>query len=128
MTFTNDPETDIGKVRLYVGDRTELNDSAGNPTDSGIRSDEEIQAFIDIEGSWEKATVAWTVSWINQLNTEPDSTTDWLEISLESAREQAIIMLSKLEAWLGVSGAGNTTRSVPAWRGDSKQTKAPDNW
>ena len=46
MTVTYDPKTDIGKVRLYLGD---------TQTDVGVRpdgrnfTDEEIQIFLDIE-------------------------------------------------------------------------------
>lgn len=122
MTFTYDLTTDIGRVRLRVGDRTLVE------TGTGIRSDEEIQLWLDDEGSWQKACIAWIQSVLNQLNFEPDSTADWLEIDLESARESYQKMLDELKTWLGVSGAGNTTTTTPVWRGDSLQTEAPESW
>lgn len=129
MTFTYTIGSDIGRVRLRVGDRRELIDPAtGLGTDSGIRSDEEIQDFIDQEGSWQKACIAWVQSFLNQLNTEPDFTADWLEVDLESVRESYEKMLGELKVWLGVSGVGNTTTTTPAWRSDSFQTEAPEDW
>lgn len=124
MTFTYAPgtPTDITRVRARVGDRSEI------ATDTGIRSDEEIQMWIDDEGSWQKACIAWVQSVINQLNTEPDSTADWLEIDLESARESYQAMLGELKTWLGVSGVGNVTTTTPVWRGDSLQTEVPESW
>jgi hypothetical protein len=129
MTFTYDLSTDIGRVRLRVGDRRELIDPATKlGSGSGIRSDEEIQLMINDEGSWQKACIAWVQSFLNQLNTEPDFTADWLEIDLESARESYLNMLSELKVWLGVAGAGSTTTTTPSWRSDSLQTEAPDHW
>lgn len=130
MTFTYTPGTpdNITRVRARVADRVELTDSAGAPLGTGIRSDDEIQLWIDDEGSWQKACIAWVQSVINELNTEPDSTADWLEIDLESARESYQKMLDELKIWLGVSGVGNTTTTAAAWRSDSNQTKAPDGW
>ena len=124
MTFTYAPgtPTDITRVRARVGDREEI------ATDTGIRSDEEIEMWINDEGSWQKACIAWVQSVINQLNTEPDSTADWLKIDLESARESYQAMLGELKTWLGVSGAGNTTTTTPVWRGDSLQTEVPESW
>jgi hypothetical protein len=107
---------------LRIGDRIEIS------TGTGIFSDEEIQLMIDDEGSWQGACVACIQSILNILNTEPDSTADWLRIDLESARESYEKMLSELKAWLGVSGVGNTTTTTPSWRGDSLQTEAPASW
>ncbi len=124
MTFTYTPGApdDITRVRIRVGDRREIQ------TDTGIRSDEEIQLMIDDEGSWQAACIAWVQSFLNQLNTEPDSTADWLEIDLGSVRESYEKMLDELKTWLGVSGAGNVTTTTPVWRGDSLQTEAPPGW
>lgn len=118
MTFTYDLSTDIGRVRLRIGDRTS----------PGIRSDEEIQALIDQEGDWKKACIGWIESVINELNMEPDSTADWLEIDINTMRESLYKMLGELKNWLGVSGAGNITRVIAVYRADSFQTKAPDDW
>ena len=84
--------------------------------------------MIDDEGSWQAACIAWVQSFLNQLNTEPDSTADWLEIDLESVRESYQDMLDELKTWLGTSGAGNTTTTTTAWRSDSLQTEAPEDW
>lgn len=124
MTFTYDLSTDIGRVRLRIGDRAAL----PNDATTGIRSDEEIQLWIDDEGSWQKACIAWVQSVLMQINLEPDSTADWLEIDLESMRESLEKMLGELKDWLGVSGAGNRTTTTPSWRGDSNQTEAPASW
>lgn len=124
MTFTYDLTTDIGRVRARVGDRAAL---ASDAT-TGIRSDEEIQLWIDDEGSWQKACIAWTQSVLMELNTVPDFDADWLEVDVESARESYQEMLGELKSWLGVSGAGNVTTTTPVWRGDSNQTEAPASW
>ncbi len=44
-TYTYDTSTDIGQVRLYIGD-TDI-----DPTTDAYFSDEEIQVFLDAEGS-----------------------------------------------------------------------------
>lgn len=124
MTFTYDLSTDIGRVRLRIGDRAALASDA----ETGIRSDEEIQLWIDDEGSWQKACIAWVQSVLMELNTISDFTADWLEVDAQSARESYQSMLAELKIWLGVSGAGNTTTMVPSWRGDSNQTEAPESW
>ena len=46
MSFSYDLDTDIGKIRLTIPDRTE----------PATFSDEEIQSFLDIEGDWLRAT------------------------------------------------------------------------
>ena len=128
MTFTYDLSTDIGRVRLRIGDRIQLTDTEDDDTESGIRSDEEIQLMIDDEGSWQKACIAWVHSRLNELSTEPDSKADWLSIDLESTRESLQKMLVELKTWLGVSGTGKASNTVVVWRGDSNQTKAPTDW
>jgi len=129
LAFTYDIDTDIGRVRLKVGDRRELIDpETGAATGSGIRSDEEIQKMIDDEGSWQKACIAWIQSFLSQINIEPNWTADWLEVEFHTMRDGLEKMLAEYKVWLGVAGLGNTTTTTPAWRSDSLQTEAPDDW
>ena len=53
MTWTYDIDTNVGKVRLQIGDDTE--DSGVRPDGSNF-SDEELQTFLDREGSVMRAT------------------------------------------------------------------------
>lgn len=48
MTFTYDTSTDIGKLRLAIADTSE---------DDAEFTDEELQVFIDLAGSWSAAAI-----------------------------------------------------------------------
>ncbi len=125
MTFTYDLSTDIGMVRLRVADRVQKTDTGTPATESGIRSDEEIQNWIDYEGSWEAACIAWVQSVLNELAQEPDSKADWLEIELDTAVGNYQAMLDELKEWLDVPDASTQNRTavtVKLWRSDTEQT------
>lgn len=48
MTYTYDLATDIGKVRLLIGD-TDVEDTGSPPQSNCVFADEEIQVFLDDE-------------------------------------------------------------------------------
>jgi hypothetical protein len=52
MSATYDVTTDIGKIRLFIGD-TDV-----TPASDAIFTDEELQVFLDIEGSVRSAAAA----------------------------------------------------------------------
>lgn len=52
MAATYNPGTDIGKIRLFIGD-TDV-----DPESDAIFTDEELQVFLDIEGSVRSAAAA----------------------------------------------------------------------
>ena len=120
MTFTYDPgtPTDITRVRARVGD---IKARTNDPT-TGIRSDEEIQMWLDDEGSVGGACIAWVQSVLLELDQEPDSTEDWLEMKWESARESYKNMLAELKKTFGVSDRSQTVSTVKLWRSDTNQT------
>lgn len=47
MSFTYDPSTNVGKVRMVLPDKVE---------DDAFFSDEELEALIEVEGNWRRAT------------------------------------------------------------------------
>jgi len=127
MTFTYTPATpdDITKLRSRVGDRTQISDTGVPATESGIRSDEEIQMWIDAEGSWQRACIVWVQSVLLEIDQEPDSTADWLRVDLSSARVSYYNMLSELKEWLDVPNASTqnrTAKTIKLWRSDKAQT------
>lgn len=50
-----DITTDIGKLRMMVSDNAILDTGAGAKPDGTFYSDEELQVFIDLAGSWKRA-------------------------------------------------------------------------
>ncbi len=127
MTFTYTPGTpdDITRLRSRVGDRTQVTETGVSATESGIRSDEEIQMWIDSEGSWERASIVWVQSVLLEIDQEPDSTADWLEVDLASARLSYFNMLEELKEWLDVpnkSVQNRTATTVKLWRSDTLQS------
>ena len=50
-----DLSTDIGKLRMMVGDNAILDSGAGVKPDGTFYADEELQVFIDLAGSWKRA-------------------------------------------------------------------------
>lgn len=125
MTFTYNLGTNIGRVRLAVGDKTEVPSGSA----SGIRSDEEIQIFLDNNsGSWQKASIEWILSVLAEISQVREFKADWLEVDPESAMENYQKMLTNFQQWYGVSGKGNTTTMTAAWRSDSLQDEAPPTW
>lgn len=47
MTFTYDPTTDVGKVRMVLPDKVQAN---------AFFTDEELEVFLEIESNWRRAT------------------------------------------------------------------------
>jgi hypothetical protein len=80
--------------------------------------------WIQNEGSWEKACIAWVHSVLLEMDQTPDSTSDWLKIDLESARENYQAMLRELKDWLGIEDRSSTRNAVTVklWRSDTNQT------
>ncbi len=62
MAFTYDITTDIGKVRLLIGD-TDI-----TPTTDAQFSDEEIQVFIDMGGSVLMGAAKALEAWVGALS------------------------------------------------------------
>ena len=127
MTFSYTPGTpdDITRLRSRVGDRTQVTETGVPATESGIRSDEEIQMWIDAEGSWQRACIVWVQSVLLEIDQEPDSTADWLEVDLASARVSYFNMLDELKEWLDVpnkSVQNRTATTVKLWRSDTLQS------
>ena len=127
MTFTYTPATpdDITRLRSRVGDRTELTDDDGAGLGTGIRSDEEIEMWIDSEGSWERACIVWVQSVLLEIDQEPDSIAGWLKVDLASARVSYFNMLDELKEWLDVPNAATQNRTavtVKLWRSDTLQS------
>lgn len=56
MSFTYDLAEDVGKLRLMVGDSVFSNGPRPGEDEASNYSDEELQHFIDHEGSVERAT------------------------------------------------------------------------
>lgn len=54
-TANYDLSTDIGKLRMMVGDSAILDSGAGAKPDGTFYADEELQVFIDLAGSWKRA-------------------------------------------------------------------------
>jgi len=50
-----DLSTDVGKLRMIVGDVAIFDTNAGARPDGTFYADEELQVFIDIAGSWKRA-------------------------------------------------------------------------
>jgi hypothetical protein len=57
MAFTYDTGTDIGKIRLAIGD-TSSTAGAGVKPDGTNFTDAELQIFLDAEGTWGRAAAA----------------------------------------------------------------------
>lgn len=47
--------TDIGKLRMMIGDGAVFDASVGVKPDGTFYTDEELQVFIDLAGSWKRA-------------------------------------------------------------------------
>lgn len=69
MAHTYDLTTDIGKVRLLIGD-TDI-----TPTTDAQFSDEEIQAFLDLGGSILMAASKALEAWVGALKATPNAET-----------------------------------------------------
>lgn len=127
MTFTYTPAApdDITRLRSRVGDRTQKSSTGVPATETGIRSDEEIQMWIDSEGSWERATIVWVQSVLLELDQEPKNKAGWLEVDPDQARVSYFNMLGELKEWLDVpnlSTQNRTATTVKLWRSDTLQS------
>lgn len=92
MTFTYDPTTDIGKVRLIVPDKVE---------DDSFFTDEEIEALLTVETGWRRAaalaleTIASDSAMVLQVIKIQNITTDGSKVAqslltrAKNLREQA---------------------------------------
>ena len=56
MSFTYDLSTDIGKIRLELGDTDDTTGEGVKPNGDNF-SDEELQTFIESAGTWARAAV-----------------------------------------------------------------------
>lgn len=64
MTVTYDLTTDIGKIRLTIGDKNIL---------APVFTDEELQVFLDAEGSVNLAAAGALEAWAASYSANPDS-------------------------------------------------------
>ena len=128
MTFTYTPVTgadDLTLVRSYVGDVTELTDDSGTPLARGIRSDEEIEMWLETKGDVGGACIAWTQSVLMEINQEADSTQDWLEIDFKAARESYQKMLDEFRNEFDLPSQNSpaaSTSTILIWRSDTNMT------
>lgn len=117
MTFTYSVPfaADRDRVRFAIGD-----------TDSSAPklTDEEIDAMIDEEGSWQKATLACIDSLLARLS-QPDFRADWLQVEHSKARAGLESLRKTLKAKYGL-GLRGTGGAVHTYRADSGQTEEPD--
>jgi len=56
MSFTYDLTTDIGKIRLEIGDASSVTGEGIKPSGDNF-TDEELQTFLDAAGTWPRAAV-----------------------------------------------------------------------
>jgi hypothetical protein len=117
MTFTynlNDGFSNLERVRFHIGDM----DST-----TARFQDEEINAIITEEGSWEKAVIACLKNLIARLSV-PDFRADWLEVKPSTARAAYEALLKQKQKDFGLSNV--VMEGVHVYRADSDQTAAPD--
>lgn len=83
MTFTYDLTTDIGKIRMLSNDRTAANE---------IHSDEEIAAFMSLEGSNVKRSAALALETIASSEVLVQKVIRLLDLSTNGASESAELL------------------------------------
>jgi len=125
MTWTYRTGTDIGKVRLGIGDDTE--DSGVRPDGTNF-SDEEIQVILDAEGSWQRAVAGLcevlAVQWARLVNLAVGPRREDLSRVSEAYAEQA----ARLRAQYGGGARGfavGVTR-VDGWSDDEPSDSLDD--
>lgn len=114
MTFSYAPSTDVGKVRFYTGDTVE---------DGAWFTDEEIDALITSEGTWQKAVIACIQNQLARMSSDPDVQADWLRYSTQGAIKAKQAYLLEMRRKLGVASVTATATHV--YRPDSRQSSAP---
>lgn len=103
-TFTYDLATDVGKIRLLIPDKA--------PDAFTVFTDQEIQAFLDLEGDIRRAaaqaleTMASNEAYVTKAVRNMDLTTDGPKVAAElRARASALrAQALELEALIDLSG------------------------
>lgn len=116
-TYDTALTTDKDKVRYHIQDVD---------TDNAMFQDEEINAVITMEETWQKAVISLIKALITRLSHDPDFTSDWMRIDSKRSLAGYRLLLQEKRVELLGEAAGRSGRAKPTYRSDSYQREAPD--